>query len=262
MVKTPQLVRTGDAVDNERLRAAVYASGLGVDGVAEELGKDRKTVERWIGGKLPYRRNQHAVAKLLGADPGYLWPPTSAAQSRDLGMAELIAVWPVRSLVPNTAWVDLFEKATRRIDVLVYAGFWLSEDPAIRRVLVRKAKAGVRVRFLLGEPDSPAVRQRGAEEGIGDVISAKIHNTIHNYRAVIDAPNTTFRTHTTTLYNSIYRADDELLVNTHVYGLPGHMTPLMHMRRVPGAELVSAYLDSFERVWDDARALAAGQRVA
>jgi hypothetical protein len=33
-------------VVNERLRAAIYAAGLGIDDVAEELGKDRKTIER------------------------------------------------------------------------------------------------------------------------------------------------------------------------------------------------------------------------
>jgi hypothetical protein len=42
-----------------------------------------------------------------------------------------------------------------------------------------------------------------------------------------------------------------MLVNSHVYGLPGHMTPLMHLRRVPGAELFASYLNSFERVWDE-----------
>ena len=98
-------------------------------------------------------------------------------------------------------------------------------------------------------PTSAAVQQRGEEEEIGTAISAKIANTIHNYRQVIQAPNTEFRLHNTTLYCSIYRSDDDMLVNTHLYGLPGHMTPLMRLRRVPGAELFSAYLDTFERVW-------------
>ena len=236
-------------VANERVRAAIYEAGLSVDEVCEALGKDRKTVERWINGHLPYRRNQHALAKLLGVDPSYLWAPTSAEQSRDLGMAEMLAIWPVRSLVPIGVWVELFEHAVRRIDVLVFAGFWLSEDPAIRQVLAHKAKSGVRVRFLLGDPESAAVQQRGEEEEIGTAISAKIANTIHNYRQVIQTPNTEFRLHNTTLYCSIYRSDDDMLVNTHLYGLPGHMTPLMRLRRVPGAELFSAYLDTFERVW-------------
>ena len=77
----------------------------------------------------------------------------------------MLAIWPVRSLVPISAWVELFERAVQHIDVLVFAGFWLSEDPAVRQVLVRKAKAGVRVRFLLGDPNNDAVQQRGRGRG-------------------------------------------------------------------------------------------------
>ncbi len=237
---------------NERVRAAIYEAGLSVDDVSGALGTDRKTIERWIDGHRPYRRNQYALAKLLKVDPSYLWPPTSAEQSRDLGMAELMAVWPIRSALSSSLWLDLFASAGECIDVLVFAGFWLSEDPAIRQTLIRKARSGVRLRFLLGDPASPAVRLRGNEEEIGDAISAKIGNTIHNYRQVIEAPNTEFRLHGTTLYCSVYRADDDMLVNTHLYGLPGHMTPLMQLRRVPGAELFSGYLESFERVWQRA----------
>jgi len=40
-------------MSNERLRAAVLSSGLGIDGVADGLGVDRKTIERWIAGRVP-----------------------------------------------------------------------------------------------------------------------------------------------------------------------------------------------------------------
>jgi hypothetical protein len=46
-----------------------------------------------------------------------------------------------------------------------------------------------------------------------------------------------------------------MLVNNHLYGLPAHMTPLMQLRRVPGAELFANYADSFERVWTVAKPL-------
>lgn len=235
---------------NERLRAAIYQAGLSIDDVAAELGRDRKTIQRWIDGERPYRRNQHSVAKLLGMDPGYLWPPQTAAEGAELAMAEVVSIWPIRSLVPVRPWIDLFGQAKRTIDVLVYAGFWLSEEPEIRRVLTAKAKTGVQIRFLLGDPDSETVALRSREEGIDGVIAAKITNVVHNYRKVMAEPAARFRFHSTTLYNSVYRVDDEMLVNPHVYGLPGHMTPLMHLRRVPGAELFATYLNSFERVWE------------
>lgn len=247
---------------NERLRRAILSSGLRVEEVAERLGCDRKSVDRWIEGHTPYRRNQHGLASLLGADPGYFWPAASSDEARDLGAAELLAIWPTRSLVPNRLWLDVFSAAEEEIDILVYAGFWLSEDPAVRRVLREKSDAGVHLRVLLGDPASEAVRRRGAEEGIGDAIAAKIGNVIHNYREVINSPNATFRLHATTLYSSIFRGDDDMLVSAHVYGQPGHMTPLLHLRRVPGAALFANYADSFARVWSEAIPLPHETKVA
>ena len=61
-----------------------------------------------------------------------------------------------------------------------------------------------------------------------------------------------FRLHRTVLYNSIYRADDQVLVNTHVFGLAAAQAPAWHLRKLPGGELASLYLDSFERVWETA----------
>lgn len=234
---------------NERLRAAIFASRFDLDGIAHELGVDRKTVERWIAGRMPYKKHRYDLAALLNADPGYIWPAESAEASSDLALAEVVAIYPVRSTVPNQVWIDLFHQAEHEIDMLVYAGFWLSEDPAIRKVLQRKADAGVKVRLLLGDPGCEAVEQRGRDEGIGSAVAAKIGNAIHNYRELRKHAEVDLRLHDTVLYNSIYRADDQMLVNNHLYGMPAHMTPLIHLRRVTGAELFANYADSFERVW-------------
>lgn len=50
---------------NERLRTALLEHGLTVDRLAETLDVDPKTVERWISGRLPYRRHRYAVAAEL-----------------------------------------------------------------------------------------------------------------------------------------------------------------------------------------------------
>lgn len=65
-------------------------------------------------------------------------------------MAEILAVYPIRSMAGNDLWRDLFACADSEIDVLVYAGFWLSEDPDVRKILAKKAASGVRLRFLFG----------------------------------------------------------------------------------------------------------------
>jgi hypothetical protein len=54
------------------------------------------------------------------------------------------------------------------------------------------------------------------------------------------------------LYNSIYRADEQLLVNTRIYGVMASNAPVFHLRKIPGGEMASTYIDSFEQVWESA----------
>ena len=62
-------------------------------------------------------------------------------------------------------------------------------------------------------------------------------------------PGVELRLHRAILYNSIYRADDQLLVNQHAYGMPAAHAPVFHIMRTPGGEMAEAYLTSLERVW-------------
>jgi hypothetical protein len=108
------------------------------------------------------------------------------------------------------------------------------------------------VRILLGDPDSQVVADRGDDEGIGDTVPAKVRNALALYRPLRQVEGVEFRLHRTVLYNSIYRADDQVLVNTHVFGLAAAQAPAWHLRKLPGGELASLYIDSFERVWETA----------
>ncbi|MCO6009731.1 DUF5919 domain-containing protein [Actinoallomurus purpureus] len=165
-----------------------------------------------------------------------------------------------RATAPNATaiiWGRLFSQAEREIDILVYVALFLVEDTGVQRLFAEKARAGVRFRVLLGQPDCAAVALRGEEEGIGDAISAKVRNAIALYRPLRQLDGVEFRLHDTVLYNSIYRADDDLLVNTHVYGNVASNAPILHLRSVAGGDMVTTYRESFERIWDNAKPLAA-----
>lgn len=238
---------------NERLRAALLERGLTPNALAVELGVDIKTVERWVSGRTPYRRHRYAISTRLGVDEVYLWP--DALPREQVGAAsesEILAVYPHRSEVPRDAWHRLFERAQEEIGVLVYAGLFLAEDAGLQRILRKKANAGVRVRLLLGDPDHRHIAERGEQEGVGDAMASKIRNALVLYRTLRGMDGVEFRTHRTVLYNSIYRADDQIMVNAHVYGVPAAYAPVWHLRKVPGAEFASVYLESFERVWQTA----------
>ena len=119
--------------------------------------------------------------------------------------------------------------------MLVFAGLFLPDGyPEIAKLLAAKAEQGTKVRLTLGDPDSDAVRRRGEEEQIGDGLAARVRLGLMYLREAIGAPGVELRFHATTLYNSIYRFDDDMLVNTHVYGAPAAHSPVLHLRRLPG----------------------------
>ena len=237
---------------NEPLRQALLRARLREDDVASRLGVDPKTVRRWLNGRVPYRHNRAAIAELVGADEADLWPDVGgplAARSRP---GELGTVYPHRWAVPREVWVRLFGSAEREIAILAYSALFLAEDTGILRILADKGRMGITVRIALGDPSGRYAAERGEEEGIGDAMSAKIRNALMLYRPLGAVKNIEIRLHRTVLYNSIYRADDELLVNQHTYGIPAAHAPVFCLRATQSSEMAAVYLDSFERVWANA----------
>ena len=113
------------------------------------------------------------------------------------------------------AWARLFGSAEHEIAILAYSALFLAEDTGILRILADKGRAGVTVRIALGDPEGPNVAERGKEEGISDAMAAKIRNALALYWPLGAVENIEIRLHRTVLYNSIYRADDQFLVNQH-----------------------------------------------
>jgi transcriptional regulator with XRE-family HTH domain len=239
---------------NERLRALLLERGVSLDKLAGVAEVDAKTVERWVTkGRLPYRKHRFKVAAFFGVDEAYIWPEAlDRDQVAAVSESEIVAVYPHRSEVPRHVWGHVFSQAEQEIGVLVYSGLFLSEDAGVQKIFKDKASSGVRVRILLGDPDSPVVAQRGEDEGVGDAQAAKIRNALALYRPLRAVEGVEFRFHRTVLYNSIYRADDQVLVNTHIQGVSAAHAPVWHLRKLAGGELASLYIDSFERVWEGA----------
>jgi transcriptional regulator with XRE-family HTH domain len=239
---------------NERLRALLLEQGKTPDQLAEAVHVDAKTVERWITkGRVPYRKHRFDVAAFLGVDEAYIWPDALGKDEvAAVSQSEVVAVWPHRWAVPRDTWGHFFSQAQRDIGALVYSGMFMAEDIGVHRLFADRARAGVRVRLLLGDPDSRAVAERGAAEGIDEGMAAKVKNSIVLFRKLLGEPGVELRLHGTVLYNSIYRADDQLLVNTHIYGIMANNAPVFHLRKIPGGEMANTYVESFERVWDGA----------
>jgi transcriptional regulator with XRE-family HTH domain len=241
---------------NARLRDAIVARSLTTAEIAGKLGVDRKSVERWITpGRVPYAGTRHRLATLLGQHEAFLWPDALTDRQREAATAsEIVRVYPHRASVPSELWQNLFTDAAERIEILVYSGIWVPDQfPRLGALLREKAEHGVTVRILLGEPESPEVAVRGAEEGIGDALAGKVRNVLVHYRELAGVPNVEVRLHATTLYNSIYRFDEQLMANTHLYGFPAAHAPVLHLRRLSSGVLFQTYSDSYEKVWATGR---------
>jgi hypothetical protein len=209
---------------------------MSVQDLAEVIEVNPKTVERWITqGKVPYRRHQYATASALKVDVTTLWDDNRTVDSAmDLSKAEIVSVYPHRHTVPAGLWREIYARAEKHLDVLVYSGLFLSEDPVFHDLLKAKVAGTTQVRILLGDPGCEAVRQRGIDEG-HRIMDGKIRNALLNYRPLFEShPDIGFRLHDSTLYNSIYRS-------------------VLHLRRMPGGGLFDTYANSIEQTWGGAR---------
>lgn len=237
---------------NERLRSTLASSQYTEEDLAEDLGRDPKSVQRWLTkDRTPHRRTAYRAAKLLDVPASWLWPELER-ERHGATQSEVVQFYPHRSEVPRVLWLDLLKAASKEITLHAYASLFLPEEnPEAIAVLRRKAESGVRVRLALGDPESPEVERRGVEEQLYEAIPARVRMAIAYYRPLTQVPGVEFNLVRTTLYNSIFRFDDEMLINQHIYGVYGYLAPILHLRRVEGGNLFDTYAQSFERVWAD-----------
>ncbi|WP_371644866.1 helix-turn-helix domain-containing protein [Streptomyces sp. NBC_00597] len=224
-------------------------------GLATATGVDPKSVERWVNlGRTPRRATALRAAETLGEDVHALWPALRQARAARAVSPELVALYDQRADLPVSVLVDLLAAARERIDVLVYAAVFLHEAyPRLNDLLRERAADGCAVRIAVGDADSENVQQRGKEEKFGHGIESRCRLALMHYRPLVDVPGIELRTHGTTLYNSLYRADDQALVNAHVWGVNAYGAPVWHLRRNGNGGMFDAYADSFNAVWETAR---------
>lgn len=242
---------------------------------ANYVGKLERGDHRWPSAL--YRQAFRAVLKVVtDADLGFYTPgrsgrlgryqsadqsaqtpeteasPTSEGFPHDRPElhAEIVTLYPRRAMAHDRLWLDLLKSAYSEIALFANASLFLPEDnPESISLLRAKAQSGVRVRIMLGDPDSREVEVRTHEERIP--IAARVAMALAYYRPLTTVPGVEFRQHRTTLYNSIFRFDDQMLVNQHVYGCYGYVAPLLHLRHLHDGGLFDTYVRSFERIWHD-----------
>ncbi|BBN47271.1 hypothetical protein MINTM019_34720 [Mycobacterium paraintracellulare] len=248
---------------NERLKQRLHAKGLSPAQFARAIEVDLKTVRRWLSNTDLNVRGDNArrAADALDCTPHDLWPnqfpPSTISTLSTITSAPFTAtLYASRTQLPITAWKQHFAHASTGIDILVIAATFLFDTlDGFLDILLDAAKRGVQVRFLTGDPDSAAMTIRGAEEGIGEAVIARCRTSVELLTPYTGTPGLHIRTHDSTLYTSIFRVDDTMIVNFHIYGSPGRNNPLLVLSRHHEPRLWTTLEQAFDRVWDNATAL-------
>jgi hypothetical protein len=213
-------------IPNESLRERVRGRKLSDRRFADGVGVSLKTVQRWLGDVDHKVREENArrAAEVLGCTPHDLWPqqyPVLAGTHSAAGWVKpfTATVYATRSQVPVRIWQQHFADAQRSVDILVFAATFLFDtvDDFVD-ILVDAAGRGVAVRLLIGDPDGTSMTLRGEEEGIGEAVVARCRTTVELLAPRATTPGLQIRIHQTTLYSSMFRVDDDMIVNFHIYG--------------------------------------------
>ena len=250
-----QRLDQNSAAANQLMRRRMQAQSMSKSALSRATGLDERTIQRSLDGEtMPQAQNALAIADALNCRSSDLWPDAFAAPRATAEGTVPAILYASRAQVPISVWHDLFAEATTAIDICVYGGTFLFDVVAgFSRLMTNAVDRGVHIRFVAGDPGSNAVHQRGVEESIGTSLSARCALTLGRLAAVAQMDGVEIRVHGTPLYASIFRVDDTLVANHHIYGSPASDNPAMLLRREHDAELWDKYEVSFEKVWARAR---------
>ncbi|GAA2725924.1 MULTISPECIES: XRE family transcriptional regulator [Streptomyces] len=184
------------------------------------------------------------------------WPKAVRDRMQGRSGQDVVQSYPYRSACPSTVWGELIAGARDELFFGGYTSYFLwTQVPALPDVLRRKAAAGCRVRFLIGDPDGAVTRQREEIEGVALAVSTRIRMTIEQlagmnadegvearFSAPADAVNH--------ISLSVFRFDDDALVTPHLARQVGHDSPLLHVRRRgEGGGMFARFVAHVEELW-------------
>lgn len=230
---------------NESLRRALLRARLSEEDVAAHLQVNPKTVRRWLEGRIPYPRHRWALASLLGLEEPDLWPQLPQPWPH-----EVRAIYPHRDDIPRAFWEVLFESAEQEIDLLVAARPFLVQDSCILAILSDRTCAGVKIRICLPDSRASSRNAKAKKQELADRgLTEHIRDELLSLESIGDPGAVEVRLHRAFSTESIYRVDDECLVNQRLFGTPDNRTPVIHLHRADHADMFASYHASFVNTW-------------
>jgi hypothetical protein len=222
--------------------------------LARKVGVDPKTVQRWLGGRLPHPRHRWKMCDILGQSEQYLWPQILLGASGVLQTSEIVSAYAHRADAPSQLWTGMLEGARRNVDLLGYSmSFFPEQHSQLAQNLEEKCAGGLKVRIALADPESTEVAARDDLEKLEGTLPGRIRATLVHFESLLSNAGVEIRFHSVPLYNAVYRFDDQMLVTPYLYRLRGYQHPLLHLKRLGPAGIFEAYAHQFEAIWTESR---------
>ncbi|MFI9049218.1 XRE family transcriptional regulator [Streptomyces sp. NPDC053427] len=184
-----------------------------------------------------------------------IWPQAVKDRIKTGNDRELVRSYPYRSACPSTVWSDLISRADADLFFAGYTNYFLwTQVPAFPEILRRKAEAGCRVRFLLGDPQGEVTRQREAIEDVALTVSTRIRITLEHLDRLgpLDGLEARFSAPDDAINHvslSVFRFGHEALVTPHLARLVGHDSPLLHLRKQGDGGMFDRFAEHSEELW-------------
>jgi len=271
---------------NEHLYAALHAAGIDADDLAVAVRVDTKTVERWLAGRTPHPRHRRTVARALNRPEHQLWPELTPNPTEDDGdehgrrpnhptvrLGDLLGAYPSSSHPDALDALTVLAAAEQRIDLLDETLIHLLSRPDITDLLSDQAGGGCQIRILIAHPDStwmtsqdvlptdwaPATSRADQQPDLPYWKDPQTLKRLESERAhgyltpLLEHPGITAREYLAPRFNTIIRADDQMLTTLHLFQQPQSDAPLLHLKRRTHDDLFDRFASHYDTLWNHAR---------
>jgi transcriptional regulator with XRE-family HTH domain len=243
-------------VTNDRLRAALQNAGIDTDQLADAVGVDYKTAQRWISGRVPRGRHRAAVAAALGVSERELWPEAAIEPKDGGGRLELVGAFARSDDVLAPDWKTAITESGERIDLLDYTLMHILGAAGMPELLAAKAKAGCQIRLLISyatrarlAADTPLAAPYEDDPPAAMVEIARSRAIINQ---LLEHEHVRARKFAAMRFNSIVRCDQRMLVTLHLWGTGGQQAPLIHVKQLDHPGLFEQFEQHYEQIWQHA----------
>jgi lambda repressor-like predicted transcriptional regulator len=239
---------------NEQLKQALRTNGLEIDDLAEQVGVDVKTAQRWLSGRTPYPRYRRRVADALNTTERTLWPdevPEFDSGSEPVER-EMLGVLGAGD---GPDWRELATGARDRVELLDLTLADIISDDADAQLLADAAGRGCRVRVLISHPDS--IHLAIAEEQAGRYLAlaerpaaaAELERVGGLLTSHVGQQGVELRTFVGAGSYRVLIIDDQAIVRLRLPGVPPEWEPVLRIDRERNPEVLDGFAFHFDAMW-------------